>query len=407
MDKIDLPLARGRVQGHCDSRFSELLEVFVGNFERRAELGASVCVSLEGRTVVDLWGGLRGPDGAPWDEGTLCMAFSTTKGASALCAHIAADRGLLDLDALVTDYWPEFGRNGKEDARVTMMLDHSVGLPTLHEPVPDGAVCDYDQMCGRLAAERPFWKPGTRNGYHAITFGWLVGEMVRRSTGRRLGRFFAEEVAGPLGLDFWIGLPEEQEHRAATVVLAAPDMNSGVARAAAADPEGAAAKVANGMGGFDPNMRACRAAEIAAGNGMTNARGLAGLYAPLANGGRPGGVELVGRDTLSRMKRVSTATHDDALMGIPTRFGLGFMRSFDNRASDIADASVILGEEAFGHAGQGGSLGFADPECGLAFGYVMNRHGSGMLLNDRGQPLVDAAYRALGYRSDRSGAWMR
>ncbi|MGY3361862.1 CubicO group peptidase (beta-lactamase class C family) [Bradyrhizobium sp. GM0.4] len=262
MDKIDLSLASGRVQGHCDPRFCEVLYVFAGNFEQRGELGASVCISVEGETVVDLWGGLRSPGGAAWEEDTLCMVFSCTKGASALCAHVAADRNLLDLDAPITRYWPEFAQNGKEEARVSMMLDHSVGLPTLHEPTPEGAAYDYAYMCERIAAELPFWKPGTRNGYHAFTFSWTVGEMVRRSTQRRLGRFFADEVAGPLGLDFWIGLPEREEHRVAPVVLAKADTNSRIMRAAMADVAGPAAKLVNSMGNFNANTREARAAEL-------------------------------------------------------------------------------------------------------------------------------------------------
>ncbi|MDH2357274.1 serine hydrolase [Bradyrhizobium sp. SSUT112] len=406
MDKIDLSLAQGRVQGYCDPRFVDVLDVFAQNFKQRGELGASVCISVEGKTVVDLWGGLRSSSGEPWEEDTLCVVFSCTKGASALCAHMAADRNLLDLDAPVTRYWPEFGQNGKEEARVSMMLDHSVGLPTLHEPTPDGAAYDYAYMCERIAAERPFWKPGARNGYHPFTFSWTVGEMVRRSTQRRLGRFFADEVAGPLGLNFWIGLPEAQEHRVAPVVLAKADTNSRIMRAAMADVEGPAAKLVNSMGGFNANAREARAAEVGGANGVSNARGLARMYEALANGGRIRGVQLIGKDTLSRIGRVSVASHEDALMAFPTRFSLGFMKSFDNRKLENSDcSSVILGEQAFGHVGQGGSIGFADPECRLGFGYVMNRLGAGMLLNDRGQSLVDAAYRALGYRSNVSGAW--
>jgi len=280
-------------------------------------------------------------------------------------------------------------------------------VPAVRDPLPKGSVYDYDYMCQRLAAETPFWEPGTRNGYHGLTSAWTVGEMVRRSTGKRMGRFFAEEVAGPLGLDFWIGLPEEYEPRVAPMVGYPPDdkaRNSRIALAMRADPMSPTGRFMLNGGGFEPNTRAGHAAEIGSGNGITNARGLAGLYAPLANGGGP----LVGADTLTRMSRVSVATHDDATLRIPTRFSLGFMKSMDNRALPNADdCSAVLSEAAFGHVGAGGSIGFADPQCRMSFGYAMNRMGAGILLNDRGQTLVDAAYRALGYRSNAGGAWVQ
>lgn len=405
MSTIERPTPTGKVIGTCDPRFTGVLDAFVENFTARDELGASLCITVDGATVVDLWGGLKTPGGEPWGSDTVCVVYSSTKGASALCAHMAVDRGLLDLDAPVTNYWPQFGQAGKEAALVSMMLDHSVGVPGIREPLPPGAAYDYDYMCERLAAEAPFWIPGTRNGYHGLTAAWTVGEMVHRSTHRRLGRFFAEEVAGPLGLDFWIGLPEDIEPRVAPMVAAPADdkaRNSRIALAMRDDPMSPTGRFMLNGGGFQPNTRAGHAAEIGSGNGITNGRGLAGLYAPLANGGG----SLVGADTLTRMSRVSVATHDDATLRIPTRFSLGFMKSMDNRALPNAEnCSVVLSEAAFGHVGAGGSIGFADPECKMSFGYTMNRMGAGILLNDRGQSLVDAAYRALGYRTHAGGAW--
>ena len=409
MDVVSRTTAMGAVEGWCDPRFAEALEVFTDNFNLRGEVGASLSITLEGRTVVDLWGGRRVEGGEPWTTDTIGVVFSCTKGASALCAHMAADRGLLDLDAPVTRYWPEFGQAGKEAAVVSMMLDHSVGLPGLRETLKDGAYYDYDYMVGMLERETPFWKPGTRNGYHGVTSAWTVGEMVRRSTGQRMGAFLRDQVAGPLGVEFWMGLPEDQEHRVAPMIAAPADdqaRNSRIARAMRADPAGPTAQFMLNSGGFSANSRAAHAAEIGSATGISNGRGLAGLYAPLANGGASGGVRLVGVDTLTRMGRVSVATHEDATLAIPTRFSLGFMKSMDNRALDNALAcSVILSEAAFGHVGAGGSLGFADPECRMSFGYTMNRMGPGILLNDRGQGLVDAAYRGLGYRSNAGGAW--
>ena len=411
MSVIERDVPTGRITGTCDPRFSGVLDAFLENFSARNELGASVCITVEGQTVVDLWGGLKAPGGDPWDQDTICIVYSSTKGASATCAHMAVDRGLLDLDAPVARYWPEFATNGKEAARVSMMIDHSVGVPGLRELLPPGSVYDYDYMCRRLADEAPFWTPGTRNGYHGMTSAWTVGEIVHRSTGKRMGKFFADEVAGPLGIDFWIGLPEEQEHRVSPMIPYPPDdraRNSRIALAMREDPMSPTGRFMLNGGGFNPNSRAGRAAEIGSGNGITNARGLAGLYAPLANGGAlpGGGVRLVGQETLTRMSRVSVATHDDATLRIPTRFSLGFMKSMDNRAlENTEDCSVVMSEAAFGHVGAGGSLGMADPECRMSFGYAMNRMGAGILLNDRGQSLVDAVYRALGYRTNAGGVW--
>ena len=401
----------GSVEGEFDPRFEGVVNAFVENFEKHDEVGASCCITLEGRTVADLWGGRVAVDGAPWTRETISIIFSATKGAMALCAHMAADRGQLDLDAPVTRYWPNFGQAGKEEALVTMMLDHSVGLPHLRTTVKRGGFYDYEYMIGLLEREEPFWKPGIRNGYHGITLAWTIGEMVHRSTGKRLGAFFRDELARPLGLDFAIGLPADREPRVAPMIYAPITdevRNSRISQAAVKEKDSATHYFMFNMGGFDANSREAHAAEIGSANGISNARGLAGLYAPLANGGELNGVRLVGRDALQRMARCSVATHEDATLRIPTRFSLGFMKAMDNRRLDnAAHCSLLIGEPAFGHVGAGGSLGFADPECRMSFGYAMNRMGFGILMNDRGQSLVDAAYRALGYRSDASGAWAR
>jgi CubicO group peptidase (beta-lactamase class C family) len=272
-----------------------------------------------------------------------------------------------------------------------------------------GAPYDYQYMCDALAAEAPFWKPGTRNGYHGLTSAWTVGEMVHRSTGTRMGKYLASEIAGPLGIEFWMGLPEELESRVAPIIPYPPDAkaaSSRIALAMMADMTGPTARFMMGAGGMNPNSREAHAAEIGSATGISNGRGLAGLYAPLANGGAMGGKQYVGKDTLTRMQKVSVATHEDATLAIPTRFSLGYMKSMDNRKLDNAEnCSVVMSEAAFGHVGAGGSLGFADPECRMSFGYAMNKMGLGILMNDRGQSLVDAAYRSLGYRTDVGGVW--
>ena len=410
-------MSEGAISGSCRPGFERVAEAFERNLKEKGEIGASVCLTVGGETVVDLWGGVADPKTkAPWTRDTVSIVFSCTKGATALCAHVLASRGQLDLDAPVAELWPEFAQHGKERVTTRMMLDHSSAVPAVRAPVKDDGPYDWAYMTDRLAAEVPFWEPGTRNGYHGFTFGWTVGEMVRRASGKSLGMFFREEIAGPLGLDFWIGLPEAIEPRVAPIVphvYKATDAVTPFMRDLATNKQSVAALFYFNNGAWrsgGANSRAGHAAEIGAANGITNARGLAGMYAPLANGGG----DLVDATTLARMGEVSMATHDDATLRIPTRFALGFMKSMDNRRRSLAAKlwgedcdSVILGSAAFGHVGAGGSLGFADPAAGLSFGYTMNRMGPGLLMNERGQSLVDAAYLSLGYRNKDGGVWVR
>ena len=399
------------VQGTCDPKFQEVRQEFERNFQERGEVGASVCVTVQGQTVVDLWGGqANAGSNTPWQEDTVSVVFSSTKGATALCAHMLASRGQLDLDAPVATYWPEFAQSGKENIPVKMLLSHQAGLPAVRETLPDGAYADWDLIVTALAKEEPFWEPGTRNGYHALTFGWLVGEVVRRVSGKSLGTFFKDEVAGPLGLDFWIGLPEDKESQVAPMIAAEPNPESPFFREIAT-PGSMQSIVLLNMGGYmgaEPQFdtRAAHAAEIGGAGGVTNGRGLAGMYEPLALGGKKDSVELVNPETLARMGRVASSTGKDAVLVMPTRFALGYMKTMDNRKEPAGvQDSVLVSEAAFGHVGAGGSFGFADPPAAMSFGYTMNRMGPGAALNDRGQNLVDAVYRALGYQSNASGAW--
>jgi CubicO group peptidase (beta-lactamase class C family) len=400
------------VGGTFHPRFQGVADEFSRNFAERGEVGASLCVIADGKTVVDLWGGIAKKDtGAAWQEDTLSQIWSSTKGATSLCAHILIDRKLLDLVAPVTTYWPEYGQNGKGGTTVAMMLAHQAGLPALREKVPAGAFYDWEYMTTALAAEAPFWEPGTRNGYHALTFGFLVGELVRRVSGKSLGAFFRDEVATPLGLDFWIGLPESEEPRVAPNLFpGAPPPGEALSiflLKAITEPTSIPALSFFNTGGYtDPgesDTRAAHAAEIGASGGITNGRGLAQMYAPLAGMGR---TQLLSDDARRRMARVASATGQDATGFIPTRFALGYVKSMDNRAQPPGQQdSVILGEAAFGHSGFGGSIGFADPEAGFSLGYTMNQMGLGTALNPRGQALVDAVYAALGYESNASGSW--
>ncbi len=393
------------VSGFCDERFAEVQAEFEKNFVERGEVGASVALSIDGKPLVDLWAGKADRDGNPWAEDTMTVVFSCTKGATALSAHLLAERGQLDLDAPVAEYWPEFATNGKEQATVRMMLNHSVGVPAFRDRLPDGAYADWDEMVARLEAEEPWWEPGTRNGYHMMSFGWTVGELVRRVSGRSLGTFFAEEIAGPLGAEFHIGVPADREDSVASVIPSQPDREdlSEFAKVVVDKPESLQRAALMNSGGFNPNDSKYRRAEIGGGGGVANARGLAAMYGPLSLGGG----DMFSPASVTRMGEVSVATGCDATLLLPSRFGLGFMKSMDNRRRPFGDRdSVVLSSAAFGHVGAGGSIGFADPVRGLSFGYAMTKMGPGILLNDRGQALVDATYRALGCTGNESGVWV-
>jgi CubicO group peptidase (beta-lactamase class C family) len=392
----------GSVRGHWHPSFRRVRDEFVRNFAERGEIGASVCVRVLGWPVVDLWGGTADvASGAPWQQDTLVHVWSCTKGVTALCAHMLASRGQLDLDAPVAQYWPEFAQNGKQGVTVAMLLSHQAGVPALRDPVPTGAFYDTEYMTDRLAAEAPFWEPGTRHGYHALTFGFCVGELVRRISGRSLADFFREEVGDRLGLDdFFMGLPDSELSRLAPSIPADPPTPpfSRFFLSAITDPTSIAALIFFNSGGYlDPGVAESAEAraqtEIGATGGFTNARALSRLYAALVNGGQG----LVDKASFARMSRVNSAGWDE--MGyIPSRFTLGFVKSIDNRRGDPGNQDTgILSEAAFGHSGFGGSIGFADPVTRMSFGYTMTKQGPGTLLNPRGQSLIDAAYRSLGY----------
>lgn len=400
------------MKGSVRAGFEAVEKAFRANFAEREEVGASCCVAVDGEIVADLWGGKADPEtGRAWEEDTVSVVFSATKGATAICAHHLIDQGKFGLHTPVADIWPEFGQGAKAMATVRMMMDHTVGVPVLREKLKKDGIYDWDYMCERLADEEPFWNPGERGGYHGLTFGWTVGELVRRASGRSLGTYFAEQIAGPLGLDFWIGLPEEIEPRVAPMIFRRhqpgdalpPFLEVGLGQ------QGSIPSLflfnSGGFLGQGCNTRAGHAAELGGAGGITNARGLAGMYRPFANGGAWDGVRLAGDDTIDAMSEVSAASNLDATLQIPVRFGPGFMKSMDNRALGLE--SAIIGNRAFGHVGAGGSIGFADPENRISFGYTMNRMGDGLLLNDRGQALVDAVYESLGGLEISGGAWRR
>ncbi len=360
------------INGYVAPGFERVKDAFSANFEKHGEVGAAFCLYHRGKKVVDLWGGVADVDsGRPWAEDSIVLVFSSTKGATAICAHLLAQRGELDLDAPVARYWPEFAAGGKQDIPVRWLLSHRVGLPIFDKPLTIEEFLAWEPPVKALAAQSPVWEAGTAHGYHAGTYGWLVGEVIRRISGKSVGTFFADEVAGPLGLDFWIGLPESEESRVVPVIsvdLQEGEMDQEAVTQrrrdlleAARDPDSLLGKAATTTP-LDPNTREYHVAEIPAGNGITDARSLARMYASLIGDGVDG-VRLLSDETVENATAEESNGRDEVLQ-IATRFGLGF--SLNQEGS--------LGQEgAFGHSGAGGSLGFADPKAGIGFGYVMNQ----------------------------------
>jgi CubicO group peptidase (beta-lactamase class C family) len=376
------------IDGWVATEFEPVLDVFAQNFDARGEVGAAVAVYLEGRPVVDLWGGVAdAATGRPWAQDTIVLVYSATKGVTAICASRCMEQGLLDPDATVASVWPEFAANGKEAITIAQVLSHQAGLPFVEGDCTLDEALTWEPMVERLAAQAPTWEPGTAHGYHMRTFGWLVGEIVRRVTGRSIGTYFRNEIAEPLGLDFWIGLPEECEARVAPVVPPTTDLRAMLA------PFGddlLLARVFSNPGGHFNyndmwNARALRAAELPSSNGVGDARSLARLYASCL--GDVDGARTLQPATVERATAVQAKGKDEVLM-IDSCFGLGFMLGSSFGAANPPSV--------FGHAGAGGSLAFADPERGLAFGYVMNDLRFDPKGDPRSEELVRAVYRALG-----------
>ncbi|HKF29115.1 MAG TPA: serine hydrolase domain-containing protein [Candidatus Binataceae bacterium] len=388
--------AEFKIEGEVDKRFESVRKAFAENFEKRGELGAAVALLIDGRPVVDLWGGyFDKAKNRPWNRDTLVNVYSTTKGLTATCAHRLIDQGKLDPDEPVSRYWPEFAQAGKKDLPVRYLLSHRAGLPAIRKVLAEEALFDWDAMAASLAEQEPWWQPGTKHGYHAMTIGWLVGEVIRRITGRGLGRYFREEIAQPLKLDCHIGLAAAEDSRVSDLLPSPPpgpdEPNLFVE--AMKEPEGATAKAfLNPPVLTKPNLvntRSWRGAELGAANAHTTARSLARLYGSLARGGEIDGYRIVRPEALERFYAEQSYGPDQVLMQMPTRFSMGFMLS-------QPDAMFGPHRKAFGHPGAGGSLGFADPQAKVGFGYTMNQMANGLLIDARASALIDAFYAALG-----------
>jgi CubicO group peptidase (beta-lactamase class C family) len=371
--------------------FEGVREAFDNNFVKGLEVGAAFSAYHRGEKVVDLWGGVADPTtGRAWDAGTLALVFSTTKGATAICANKLAQEGALDVDAPVARYWPEFAAAGKERIPVRELLCHQAGLAAFHRPFSMDDYCDWDVTVRALAAETPWWEPGTAHGYHALTFGHLVGEVVRRISGKSLGAFFRDEVARPLGADLHIGLAASEDGRVADLIAPSADALAAASSAAASGPTLELVARVLGNPAVDPaqtRTRAWRGAEIPAANGHGNARGIARFYAAVACGGAVDGVALCRSETLARASTVQSSGVDLVLQ-FPIHWGLGYIV---NAGKEIYGPNP----HSFGHTGYGGSFGFADPDARVSVGYAMNRMAATLAGEPRGAALVQAIYECL------------
>src|SRR5680860_758129 len=384
------------IDGWTAPGFENVRETFEKNFAEGLELGAAFAAYRHGKPVVDLWGGIADEEtGRAWEEDTMIVVFSSTKGATAICANRLIQEGRLDIDAPVTDYWPEFGQAGKETIPVSYLLSHEAGLAWVDEPLSLDDALAWDPMIAALERQAPSWEPGTKHGYHAITFGHLVGEVIRRVTGRSVGTYFRELIGDPLGLDFWIGLPEEHEHRVARLAggLAgnADDVEPAVRDAMAAfiGPDTMLGKALTAGGAFSEpdlwNTRAFHAAEVPAAGGISDARSLARMYA--ATVAEIDGIRLLTPNQLRAATTQRTSGPNAVLLDMDIQFGLGFM---------VPSTLIQLGgPHSFGHFGAGGSVGWGDPDGELGFGYVMNRMDIGVAGDQRSFSLINACYDAI------------
>ena len=376
------------IRGSCDERFAGVRSALARNFRDHGEVGAAVAITIEGRLVVDLWAGWADRIRTrPWQRDTLVNVFSVGKAMAALSLLVLVERGQVDLDAPAARYWPEFAARGKSEVTVHMLLCHRAGLPAIRRSLPRFAMYDWELMTSALAAEEPWWEPGRTHGYHVNTFGFLIGEIVRRVSGENIGAFFRREVAAPLGADFHFGIGPEHDQRIADYLFGdePPEMvddddeRKFLLRHVYLNPPG--------LSGFGTvNTRAWRAAEMPSTNGHASARAVARIYSALACGGAVDGIRLLGTETIEHAIAEASAG-PDLVLRRPSRFGLGFQLTQPERP-------LGTNPRSFGHFGAGGSLGFADPDEQLAFAYTMNQPGP-RWQNPRNRGLIDAVYASL------------
>lgn len=389
------------IQGHYDPPFARVREEFERNFVERGDLGAAVAITVDGHSVVDLWGGwLDAARTRPWSRDAIVCVWSIGKALTGVATLRAVDQGLIDLDRPVADYWPEFAQAGKSAVPVRQLLSHSAGLPAVSKPLPPGAnLTSWDLMTAALAEQEPWWEPGSGHGYHANTHGFLAGEVVRRVTGRRFRDYVADEITGPLGIDFFFGFGPELDGRTAEWLPAIPDPDAPPARPwLDLDPATAQGldlariyayrnppSLPDGRGGT--NARAFRAAEFPSTSGHSNARSVARLFGALACEGVIDGVRVLQPDTIERANTIE-ADGEDIMLGRPTRFGLGFQLTIPGVRPFGPNP------RAFGHYGNGAVVGIADPDARVSIGFVCNQAGRSWR-DPRNIALIDALYACL------------
>jgi CubicO group peptidase (beta-lactamase class C family) len=375
------------VHGFCDDRFATVRDVLSANLDSGADLGASVAITIEGKPVVDMWGGWSDvAKTKPWSENTITNVWSTTKTMTSLCALVLVDRGQLDVYAPVAKYWPDFAANGKEDIEVRHLMAHTSGVSGWAQPVELADIYDWEKSTKMLAAQPPWWEPGTASGYHALNQGHLVGEVVRRISGRSLGTFFADEIARPLSADFHIGLDPAEFHRVSDVIPPPPlpfdmetmDPNSPAFKTFTGPPADAAAA----------NTTEWRTAEIGAANGHGNARAVARIQSIVANGGEVDGVRLLSPDTIDLIFE-EQANGIDLVLGLPIRFGIGYGLPQQDTLPYVPDERICF------WGGWGGSMIIIDPERRMTLSYMMNRMEAGIVGCPRSAGLITATYEAI------------
>jgi CubicO group peptidase (beta-lactamase class C family) len=365
-------------EGFTTDAFAGVRATLENNLASGADLGASVTVHHKGEVVVDIWGGfVDEAKTTPWATDTIVNVWSTTKTMTFLVALLLLDRGELDFDRPVADYWPEFADAGKQDVKIRHVLAHTAGLSGWSEHLEPHDLADWEKCTAALARQSPWWEPGTKSGYHAVTQGFLIGEVVRRVTGQSIGSFFHRELAEPLGADFFIGLPESEESRVSLVVPPPPADFSG------ADPNSIMVRTLTSplLDATMPHNRWWRAAEIPAANGHGNARSVALVQSIVANGGETAGRRFVRRETLDRIF-VTEAQGDDLVLGVPLHFGAGY---------GLSSATIPLGPRACAWGGFGGSVIIMDQDSQLTISYMMNKMQGGLIGDTRGSEIAFAA----------------
>ena len=377
-------MASDTVDGFTQDRFAPVREAFAANLASGADVGASFCATLEGETVVDLWGGWADEERTrPWARDTIVNVYSTTKTMTALTALLLADRGELDFDAPVARYWPQFAAAGKQDVKVSHLMSHSAGLSGWKEPLAKDDLYDWEKATALLAAQAPYWEPGTAPGYHALTQGYLVGEVVRRITGKSLGTVFREEIAEPLGADFHIGLPASEDDRVAHLIPPPPG---------ASIADRSESELQKNMASNPPidvaetRTRAWRGAEIPAAGGTGNARSVAQVHAILANGGVAQGKRFMSEAGCRKALEVQVEGQD-LILGMPARFGMGF---------GLAGAMPLPNPNTIFWGGYGGSLVIIDMDARTTFAYAMNKMAPTTTGDMRAFGLAMAMWSAMG-----------